>query len=98
MAIIKGCYLETGEVIDPHTAIALKASLTMAQKSQGPIVSLACAHAAKFPDAVEKAIGIRPALPERLVDLHERTEFMQPMRNDLKKAQAYVMKNARITS
>ncbi len=96
LAIIKGCYEETREIIDPHTAVALKGALTMAQKSSGPIVSLACAHAAKFPDAVEQAIGIRPALPARLADLHERVEYMQPLRNELNKVKTFITENARV--
>jgi len=100
LAIIKGCYQETAEIIDPHTAVALKASLTMAKETKnacGPFVSLACAHAAKFPDSVEKAIGIHPDLPPRLADLHERTEYVQPLSNDLKIVQKFVCDHAHIT-
>ena len=101
LAIIKGCYEETGEVIDPHTAVALKASLTVTREDKtnhNPIVSLSCAHASKFPDSVEKAIGIYPELPERLADLHERVEHVQPLRNDLKIVQKFVTDNAKITA
>lgn len=61
-----------GQVIDPHTAIALAA----AQRADvdAPMVTLATAHPAKFPDAVERAIGARPGLPERVGDLFERKE------------------------
>jgi threonine synthase len=48
-----------------------------------PMVALGTAHAAKFPDAVEAACGIRPPLPERLADLYEREEWITPIRNDL---------------
>jgi len=61
-----------GQVIDPHSAIALAA----AQRHAGdvPVVTLATAHPAKFGDAVERAVGVRPALPARVGDLFEREE------------------------
>ena len=39
-----------------------------------PMVAMATAHPAKFPDAVEAATGVRPPLPERLADLFDRPE------------------------
>jgi threonine synthase len=47
------------------------------------MVSLATAHPAKFPDAVERATGLHPALPERLADLYEREERYDVLPNDL---------------
>ena len=60
------------EVIDPHTAVALAAARRA--EVAVPIVTLATAHPAKFPDAVEHAIGLRPALPPRIGDLFDREE------------------------
>jgi threonine synthase len=54
------------------------------------MVSLACAHAAKFPDAVEAACGVRPALPERLADLYEREERVTVVRNDFAEVQGLI--------
>jgi threonine synthase len=92
---IAHCYRETGEVIDPHTAVALSGALAMKDDPQIPVVALACAHAAKFPDAVEKAIGRRPELPERMEDLLERKEYYTPMANDVRKIQDYVRQHSR---
>ena len=66
-----------GQVIDPHTAIALAA----ARRAPGdvPMVTLATAHPAKFGDAVERAIGLRPPLPARLGDLFEREERLSTL-------------------
>jgi threonine synthase len=47
------------------------------------MITLATAHPAKFPDAVEKASGIRPPLPERMSDLFERDERVTRVPNDL---------------
>ena len=51
---------------------------------------MATAHPAKFPDAVEQAIGIRPALPAHLADLFDREERTQTVANDLATVQALV--------
>jgi threonine synthase len=48
-----------------------------------PMVTLATAHPAKFPDAVEEATGVRPALPPRMADLYERSERVTRVANDL---------------
>ena len=54
------------------------------------MVSLATAHPAKFPDAVEQATGIRPPLPAHLADLMERTERFDVLANDLAAVQGFV--------
>ncbi|WP_193184416.1 threonine synthase [Nisaea sediminum] len=85
-ATIKAVFEETGEITDPHSAVSLgaarKARASGAIGTEMPLISLACAHAAKFPDAVEAATGIRPALPARLSDLLEREERMTVLAND----------------
>ena len=53
-------------------------------------VSLATAHPAKFPDAVEEASGIRPPLPSALADLHDRPERITVLRNDLAQVESFV--------
>ena len=65
-----------GQVIDPHTAIGLAAARRTSPTLPAgtPVVTLATAHPAKFPDAVERATGQRPPLPARLGDLFEREE------------------------
>ncbi|RSV40336.1 threonine synthase [Sphingomonas sp. ABOLE] len=65
---------EAGQVIDPHTAIGLAAAQRAGLAPDVPVVTLATAHAAKFPDAVERATGMRPTVPSRVGDLFERHE------------------------
>jgi len=72
----------TGEILCPHTAVAVKVAAEQ-PASAIPMVALATAHPAKFPDAVESAIGIRPPLPNRMADLYDRSERVQPVANDL---------------
>ena len=73
IARVKG---EHGMVLDPHSAVGVYAAHQARVSGQvdqdTPIVALACAHPAKFPDAVEKAIGSRPELPPHLADLMTR--------------------------
>ncbi len=83
-------YEETGEIIDPHSAIGVEAALALHEAGDGPLVCLATAHPAKFPDAVEKAVGQRPALPPRLADLYEREEAVTVVPNDLEQVQDFV--------
>jgi len=79
----------TGLLIDPHTAVGVAAG--RARRHPGvPIVTLATAHPAKFPDAVERATGVRPALPPALADLFERPERTEHLPNDLATVQDFV--------
>jgi threonine synthase len=78
----------TGEVLDPHSAIGVGAGLKSALES--PLVALATAHPAKFPDAVEKATGSRPGLPPHMADLFDRPERLDVVANDVAKVRDYV--------
>ena len=80
-AMIADMHRRTGEVLCPHTAVAVK----VAEDHLGtvPMISLSTAHPAKFPAAVEAACGIHPALPERMADLFEREERFTVVENDL---------------
>ena len=73
----------TGALIDPHTAIGVAAGRRCRQSSEIPLVMLATAHPAKFPDAVRAATGVVPALPARLADLERRPEHFTLMPNEL---------------
>jgi threonine synthase len=82
-AIIAETYERTGLVVDPHTAVGLGAAAATRRDPAVPMICLATAHPAKFPDAVEAAIGIRPELPPHLADLFEREERFVALPNDL---------------
>lgn len=83
----------TGELLDPHTAIGLAAARR--DDGTGPMVTLATAHAAKFPAAVLAATGIEPALPARLADLMSRPERYDVAPAQLQDIEAYVAARAR---
>ena len=88
-----------GEVIDPHSAVGLygarQARLDKIVADEVPIISLACAHPAKFPDAVEQAVNDRPALPPHLSDLMSREERFEVVPNDLATIQSHILKARR---
>ncbi len=80
----------TGELLDPHSAIGVAGAQAHLGDLAGPVIALATAHPAKFPDAVERATGLRPALPARLADLYERKERMTTLPNDLAAVEAAI--------
>jgi len=83
-------FQETGEMIDPHSAIGIATARALAAGSNTPVIALGTAHPAKFPEAVEQACGLRPALPSSLADLFEREERCLVLPNDLARVQQAV--------
>jgi len=72
---------ETGHIVDPHTAIGIAAGRAARRDPAVPLVALATAHPAKFPDAVRQAVGVEPALPPALADLRRRKEHCVTLPN-----------------
>ena len=87
-------YTATGLLIDPHTATATAAARALGGDRQ--VITLSTAHPAKFPDAVERATGVRPRLPAHLSDLFERPERTSTLPNDLAQVQGFVRSVARV--
>jgi threonine synthase len=85
---------ECGEIIDPHTAIGLHAARAAELPREVPVVTLATAHPAKFPDAVERATGQRPPLPSRVGDLFDREERYAEISGDYQAIADYVAEHA----
>jgi threonine synthase len=87
-ATIHRTFGATGEMLCPHGAVGVK----VAEEHLGdtPMITLATAHPAKFPDAVDLATGIRPALPPRMGDLFQRPERVTRVPNDLAALQSLV--------
>ena len=77
-------------MLDPHTAVGY-AVARKAEASASPMVTLATAHPAKFPDAVERASGIRPALPPRLGYLMDAKERFTVLPNDVAKVREFIL-------
>jgi threonine synthase len=81
-AAIRTTLNETGTLIDPHTGVAIAVAEKESRDPSVPMVVLSTAHAAKFPDAVEQACGMRPQLPDWLGDLGRRTERVTVVPSD----------------
>ncbi|MEI4197794.1 threonine synthase [Roseovarius sp. E0-M6] len=82
---------DAAELLCPHTAIGTKVADT--QRVPGtPMITLATAHPAKFPDAVEEATGLRPPLPPHMADLYERSERITRVGNDLAEIENLIKK------
>jgi threonine synthase len=94
-AAIKKLYDETGVIVDPHTAVGFAAVEKLAEKLEPPVVYLATAHPAKFPQAVQKAIGKTPELPPQLADLMERKERCTVLPNDVDAVRRFIAGRAK---
>ena len=87
---------DAGYLLDTHTAVAYAVADRAALDPATPTVVLSTAHPAKFPDAVQAASGVRPALPPHLADLLTRPERLKRLPNDVAAIEAYVSDHARV--
>jgi threonine synthase len=94
-AMIRTAYETLGEFVCPHTAVALAAPGNNNAQFVSPIVYLATAHPAKFPDTVERATGVRPQLPARCADLFSRTEKLETLPSDAEAVKQYIRERSR---
>ncbi|WP_075654491.1 threonine synthase [Pseudochrobactrum sp. B5] len=93
-ATIDSVLKQDGYLLDPHSAIGVKVAREHADTAS-PMVVLATAHPAKFPDAVKDACGVSPALPAWLSDLMERKEHFTRLQNDLKVVEDHIRSHSR---
>jgi threonine synthase len=89
LAVMKRIYGESGMLVDPHTAVGIASAEACAEPGV-PTITLATAHPAKFPDAVKRATGVHPALPDHVADLFDREERIVNLPNDLQAIEAFV--------
>ena len=88
--VIADMFERTEELLDPHTAIGVKAAQVCRRDATTPMVALATAHPVKFPEPVVKAGCKSPELPHHLADLFERDERYEVLPNDLAAVQAHI--------
>lgn len=94
-AAIRAAWREAGELVDPHTAVALAVADRDTTDTTVPNIVLSTAHPAKFPDAVEAACGQRPQLPAWLDGLMTKSEHMKVMKNDQSEVERFVLSVSR---
>ena len=89
--VIRSTYAESGYLLDPHTAIGLAAARECSNNPSTPMITLATAHPAKFPDAVKEAgYPEDPALPPHMADLFDREEQYTVLDNDNQAVQQFI--------
>ncbi|AQR74842.1 threonine synthase [Sphingomonas sp. LM7] len=91
---MRWAHVEAGQVLDPHSAIGLAAARRADLPAEVPVVTLATAHPAKFAEAVERATGLRPPVPARVGDLHERQERYDVLPATFEAVTAYIAERA----
>jgi threonine synthase len=94
-ATIRTVKRETDSFVDPHTAVGIAVAEKERRDPAIPMVVLSTAHAAKFPDAVEAACGVRPGLPEWLSDLEQRPERVTVLPVDQSAVERFVLGTSR---
>ena len=95
IAEIAATYREAGVILDPHSAVAVAAAKAKRADRATPMVALATAHPAKFPEAVERAIGKRPEMPARLAAVLTAPERAPALPNDLAAVKDFIRVHAR---
>ena len=89
LATIKKFKNNYNYIADPHTATGLY--VLDQEKNNCPIVSLACAHPAKFGDAIEKAIGEKPIFPDQLKNVFDKKENFTILDNNIEDIKQYIL-------
>jgi threonine synthase len=82
-ACIAEVFERTGYILDPHTAVGVRAHQRRAPESGSPSVVIATAHPAKFPEVVEEAIGRQVALPRGIASVMDAEEHMEEITADV---------------
>ncbi len=88
--IMQEVYDETGYLLDPHTAIGVKAAREVRRNNNIPMITLGTAHPVKFEEAVLRAGYEMPKLPHHLTDLMDREERLDVLPADLKAVHQFI--------
>jgi len=92
-------YGTAGYLLDPHTAVGVHAGRALLDDDpRTPVIALSTAHPAKFPDAVERATGVRPELPPHLAELMDRPERFARLANDQAAVERFIRERARVVT
>ena len=94
LATIKAVYKESGELLDPHTAVGMHVGRQHHKNKTSALITLATAHPAKFSDAVKKATSVHPTLPQHLGGLMKLKERMHVLANDVKAIKTFIEKHS----
>lgn len=95
LEVIRKLFQETGYVADPHTAVGIGAAWKMPEDPASPVITLATAHPAKFPDTVVRAIGQAPEGPERLSQTSSAEERFTVLQNNITAVAHFIEERSR---
>lgn len=95
-ATIAATYQNSKLLIDPHSAVALAAAQAARRDPAVPMVAVATAHPAKFPEAIQAACGTAPEIPPRLANLQALPERLVSLDNDLGAIESFIRAHARL--
>ncbi len=87
---IADIYKKYGYILDPHTAVGVKVARRLKPSLSGPVVFLATAHPAKFPETIKRALGFTPPVPPRIAALLNKTEHMTPLPAHVQKIAKFI--------
>lgn len=91
---IREIYEQNEYLLDPHTAIGVRAARNCRRDPAVPMITLGTAHPAKFPDAVaESGLTVEPPLPAHMADLFEREERYTVLDNDISGVQEFIARH-----
>jgi len=87
---IRDVYNESGYILDPHSAVGVAAARQLEHELPEPVICLACAHPAKFPETIERAIGTKPELPQSVATLLTKPECISLLPNDAQTVEKFI--------
>ena len=94
--VIRDVFESTEYLLDPHTAIGVQAARKTRSSESTPMICLATAHPAKFPEAASKAGQVEdPALPHHMADLFDRDETYTVLPNKTSGVHDFIVKHTR---
>lgn len=91
VAVIRDIYQNHGYVLDPHTAVGVKAARELQEALSKPVVCLATAHPAKFPQTIESVLGFAPAVPPKTAALIRKPERTMLLEADAASVAAFIL-------
>ena len=87
---IRDFYTDTGYLLDPHTAVGVKAAIDVLP-SDSARICLATAHPAKFSEAVERSLGFEPPVPDSIRELYGKPVRCEIMDADIDKIRTFIV-------
>lgn len=90
---IRKFFDDTGYLLDPHTAVGVKAALDLLPPDSARIC-LATAHPAKFSETVEQSLGFQPSVPESVKELYGKPTRCEVMDADISKVREFFIAHA----